>query len=93
MDEWTEPDGTVYRRKENGDYEIISPKKFYRPKLSYSLRFIISITKLCYLDSEAGLSAWFDWISDIRSALRSKREAEERREYSATFLSCHFLKH
>lgn len=27
MDEWTEPDGTVYRLKENGDYEAIPPKK------------------------------------------------------------------
>ena len=27
MDEWTEPDGTVYRLKENGDYEVIPPKK------------------------------------------------------------------
>ena len=32
MEGWTEPDGTVYRRKENGDYEIISPKKATKAK-------------------------------------------------------------
>ena len=27
MDEWTEADGTVYRKREDGSYEVIAPKK------------------------------------------------------------------
>lgn len=27
MDEWTEEDGTIYRKNANGDYDIISPTK------------------------------------------------------------------
>ena len=27
MDEWTEPDGTVYRKREDGSYEVIAPPK------------------------------------------------------------------
>ena len=27
MDEWTEPDGTVYRLNKDGDYDVIPPKK------------------------------------------------------------------
>ncbi len=34
MEGWTEPDGTVYRIKENGDYEVIPPKKEKKEKKS-----------------------------------------------------------
>ena len=27
MDEWTEPDGTVYRLNKDGDYDVIPSKK------------------------------------------------------------------
>ncbi len=27
MDEWTEADGTIYRKRDDGSYEVIAPKK------------------------------------------------------------------
>lgn len=27
MDEWTEADGTIYRKRDDGSYEVIPPKK------------------------------------------------------------------
>ena len=32
MDEWTEADGTIYRKKDDGTYEVIAPKKAAKKK-------------------------------------------------------------
>ena len=34
MDGWTEPDGTVYRLREDGDYDVIPPVKKSKVKKS-----------------------------------------------------------
>ena len=32
MDEWTEPDGTIYRLRKDGNYDVIPPKKATKAK-------------------------------------------------------------
>ena len=34
MDEWVEPDGTIYRKNAEGNYDIIPPRKPKKKKAS-----------------------------------------------------------
>tara|TARA_Y100000004_G_scaffold186575_1_gene238292 strand:+ start:837 stop:974 length:138 start_codon:yes stop_codon:yes gene_type:complete len=34
MDEWVEPDGTIYRKNKEGNYDVIPPEKKSKAKKS-----------------------------------------------------------